>query len=275
MEATAAATHTSTDISFAAYIADKFGGRLLTGWQGPLFDLFGLSRSRADLVLRGVVGAVRDYHREVYGELPPELPRSWRREYVHSISAATRVIGRTPSVLGGVPILARTDSPVEGCAVFNVFSPLALQALALSTSDDYVYQSAVSISEAQSWRAYAREYVPKTPWVKVVEPREASRGFMALLADSARTAFRAFARTRKAIQPLVIDGRTYDYLLRVTDEFAYDPVAFGSRLTYKVSGVLRPGRYRFEGVREGRLLRQDPTTYLVTEDTTELFLDGV
>ena len=185
MEATAAPTHTSTDIRFAAYIADEFGGRLLTDWQGPLFYLFGFSRSRADLVLRGVVGAVRNHHREVYGELPPKLPRSWRRDYLHSISAAARVISRTPSVLGGVPILARTDSPVEGCAVFNVFSPLALQALALSTSDDHVYKSGVSISEAQSWGAYAREYVPKTPWVKVVEPREASRGFMALLADSA------------------------------------------------------------------------------------------
>jgi hypothetical protein len=193
---------------------------------------------------------------------------------VRSISAAIRVIRRTPEVIGGVPIVAQTDSPVEGCAVFNVFNPRAIEALTLLTDQDGADQPRPSMPESKSWSVVARHAIPHTPWVTLVEPPQASRGFIALLADSTRAAFRAFARTRKTLQPLVIDGRSHGYLLRVTDEFAYDPVAFGDTLTYKVIGALRPGRWRFEGVLEARL-RRDPTTYQVDEDTERLFLDGV
>jgi len=274
MEATTTTTHTSKDVRFAAYMADQFGDRLLGSQQTLWVELFGVFH--ANTLLGGVVSAVREYHREVFGEPAPGLPLSWRQDYVRSITAATRVIRRTPQVMGGVPIVAQIDSPVEGSAVFNVFSPLAIEALTLFSDQDDTDpdQQRPSMPESKSWSVVARHAIPHTPWVKLVEPRQASRGFIALLADSTRTAFQAFARTRKTLQPLIIDGRRNGYLLRVMDEFAYDPIAFGDTLTYQVSGALRPGRYRFEGVLEGRL-RQDRTTYQVNEDTTRLFLDGV
>ena len=273
MEAAGEATHTTTDVRFAAHMAAQFGDRLLTEIPGLRLKYF-RTRTHAATLLRDIVLAVQKYNREVHDEQTPELPPSWRRDYLHSITSAIRVIGRTRAALGGVPILARTESPVEGCAVFNIFNPLAIESLVMSTTDHDGNQPHRPIQQSQSWRTVARLAIPKTPWVKLVEPSQASRGFIALLADSMRTAFQAFARRREERQPLVIDGRTHGYLLRVTDEFAYDPVAFGSTETYEVSGDLRPGRYRFEGVCQGRLC-QDLTTYSVTEGTTRLFLDGV